>query len=143
MKVVFLDIDGVLNQCMSPGVFDKSSTDPFCIAILNEALRRTGAKVVIISTWKDSFDINVVVNLLYSREFLANSILGGTEKDIPKELGIKNFLENHSEVEKFVIIDDSLELQDDALKNFCVRTDSNEGISVDDMKKIVDLLNKN
>jgi len=140
MKVVFLDIDGVLNNCMAAGVFHHSSTDPFCIAILNESLRRTNAKIVIISTWKDNFDISVVINLLYERGILPDSIIGCTEKDAPKELGIKNFLEIHGEIEKFVIIDDNLELQDESLKNFCVRTDSHEGIQPEDMDKIINLL---
>lgn len=126
---------------MSIGVFHESSTDPFCIAILNETIRRTGAKIVIISTWKDNFDISVVINLLYERGILPDSIIGCTEKDVPKELGIKNFLETHGEIEKFVIIDDNLELQNESLKNFYVRTDSHEGIKPEDMDKIIKTLN--
>ena len=126
---------------MAVGVFHESSIDPFCIAILNEAIRRTEAKLVIISTWKDNFDISVVINLLYERGILADSIVGCTEKDVPKELGIKNYLEIHGEIEKFVIIDDNLELQDESLKNFCVRTDSHEGIQPEDMDKIIKILN--
>ena len=140
MKVIFLDIDGVLNNCMSAGVFHESSTDQFCIAILNEAILRTGAKCVIISTWKDNFDISVVINLLYERGILPDSIVGCTEKDIPKEYGIKNYIEKHPEIEKFVIIDDNLALQDESLKNFCVRTDSHEGIQPEDLGKITNLL---
>jgi hypothetical protein len=139
VKVIFLDIDGVLNNCMSVGVFHESSTDPFCVAILNESIRRTGAKIVIISTWKDNFDINVVINLLYERGILDNSIIGCTEKDVTKELGIKNFMEIHGEIDKFVIIDDNLELKSDSLKNFCVRTVSQEGLQPEDLQKITDL----
>lgn len=140
MKVIFLDIDGVLNNCMSAGVFHESSTDPFCIAVLNESIRRTGAKIIVISTWKDNFDISVVINLLYERGVLANSIIGCTEKDLSKEPGIKNFMEIHGEIEKFVIIDDNLELTDESLKNFCVRTDSHEGLQPEHLEKITNLL---
>jgi hypothetical protein len=141
MKIFFLDIDGVLNDCNSTGVFHENSTDIFCIAILNEALRRSGAKVVIISSWKDNFDFEVVRDLLYQRGVLQDSIISATERDIPKEQGIKNFLE-HSQVEDFVIIDDNLELQDPVLKNFCVRTDSHSGLIPEDLDRIVNLFNK-
>jgi len=139
VKVFFLDIDGVLNNCMAAGVFHESSTDPLCIAILNEGIRRTGAKCVIISTWKDNFNPEVVINLLYERGILADSIVGYTERDSQKEIGIKNYLEKHQEIEKFVIIDDNLELIDESLKNFCVRTVSHEGIQPEDLKKITNL----
>ena len=141
MKIFFLDIDGVLNDCNSTGVFHENSTDIFCIAVLNEALRRTGAKVVIISSWKDNFDFEVVRDLLYQRGVLQDSIISATERDIPKEQGIKNFLE-HSQAEEFVIIDDNLELQDPMLKNFCVQTDSHIGLVPEDLSRIINLFNK-
>lgn len=139
MKIFFLDIDGVLNNCASTGVFRENSTDIYCIAILNEALRRTGAKAVIISSWKDNFDFEVVRDLLYQRGVLQDSIISATERDIPKEQGIKNFLEN-SQVEDFVIIDDNLELQDSMLKNFCVRTDSHIGLVPEDLDRIINII---
>ncbi len=138
MRIFFLDIDGVLNNCASTGVFHENSTDIFCIAILNEAIRRTGAKVVIISSWKDNFDFEVVRDLLYQRGVLQDSIISATETNIHKEQGIKNFLE-HSQVEDFVIIDDNLELDDPLLKNFCVRTDSYSGLVPEDLDLIISL----
>lgn len=140
-KIFFLDIDGVLNDCNSTGVFHENSTDIYCIAILNEALRRTGARIVIISSWKDNFDFQVVRDLLYQRGVLAESIVSATELDIPKEQGIKNFLE-HSQVEQFAIIDDNLELVDPMLKNFCVRTDSHSGLLPEDLDRIVKLFDR-
>ena len=124
---------------MAAGVFHESSTDPICIAILNEVIRRTEAKCVIISTWKDNFNPEVIINLLYERGILSDSIVGYTEKDAQKESGIKNYLEKHQEIEKFVIIDDNLALVDESLKNFCVRTDSHEGIQPEDLEKITNL----
>jgi hypothetical protein len=139
--VFFLDIDGVLNDCNSTGVFHDNSTDIYCIAVLNEALRRTGAKVVIISSWKDNFDFQVVRDLLYQRGVLEESIISAIERDIPKEDGIKNFLK-HSQVEEFVIIDDNLELEDPLLKNFCVRTDPHSGLLPEDLDRILSAFDK-
>ena len=56
-NVVFLDIDGVLNDCTAIGVLHENAIDILCIAVLNELLKRTDSKIVIISTWKDSYDI--------------------------------------------------------------------------------------
>ncbi len=59
MKVIFLDIEGVL-------VLDKSNephedyAHPFdkeCVAILNELLDETGAEIVITSSWKKMLDL--------------------------------------------------------------------------------------
>jgi hypothetical protein len=138
MRIFFLDIDGVLNNCTATGVFAEDSTDIYCIAVLNEALRRTGAKIVIISSWKDNFDFQLIRDLLYQRGVLEESIISATERDIPKEEGIKNFLA-HSQVEEFIIIDDNLDLQDQVLKNFCVRTNSHEGLVPEDLDRITSL----
>lgn len=142
MRIVFLDIDGVLNDCSSKGVFDDSSTDEFCIAVLNEVIRRTNSKIIIISSWKDNFDLEIIVELLYNRGILLDSIIGATEKDVHKEIGIKNFLTKNN-VEKYVILDDSIELQDQALKNFCVRTASHIGLMPEHMDQIIKILQPN
>ena len=135
MKVFFLDIDGVLNNCSSAGVFHESSTDIYCIAVLNEAIKRTNSKIVIISSWKDNFDFDVIRNLLYQRGVTIDSIVGSTEKDIPKEIGIKKFFEQNK-VEKFIIIDDNLDLVDEYLKKFYVRTESTIGLVPEDLERI-------
>lgn len=58
MKAIFLDMDGVLTlELERPGVngataYKFSSIDADRVALLNEIVRRTGADVVISSTWK-------------------------------------------------------------------------------------------
>ena len=67
MKVIFLDVDGVLNtdECKgAPGkgeegregfVYDKSSTVPLlrrCLDNLETILEETGARIVVTSTWR-------------------------------------------------------------------------------------------
>jgi hypothetical protein len=54
MKIVFCDIDGVLNN---PGCYSRRSAtgippDTDCVAALNRILLTTGARIVISSTWR-------------------------------------------------------------------------------------------
>ena len=58
MKIIFLDIDGVLNfQGMQDSVIVKNGKlSKSCVKNMNELTDNTGAKIVISSTWrKDSF----------------------------------------------------------------------------------------
>jgi len=135
MKIIFLDIDGVLNNCMAAGVFHETSTIESCIGILNEVIIVTEASVIIISSWKDNFDSKVVTDLLYSRGVYPDSIIGAIPKGVPKEEGIQNFLrDNH--VTNFVIIDDKLPLSDESLKNFVVEPSSYEGLQLEHIEQI-------
>lgn len=66
MKIIFLDIDGVLNhEKFYKERFEKryeegsmsypySEIDPECVKNLNQLIKDTGAKVVISSTWRHS-----------------------------------------------------------------------------------------
>jgi len=141
MKIIFLDIDGVLNNCISVGIFHESSTIKNCINLLNQALQVTNSKIVIISSWKDVYNFEVIKKLLFDRGVLKDTIIGCTEKDIPKEKGIKEYLQNNN-VENFVIVDDNLIFQNYLFNNFYVKTDSFCGLQTQNLKQITDVLLK-
>lgn len=58
MKIIFLDVDGVLNHSHSigwknsDGALNWRVLDPDCIFEINRIIRETGAKIVMISTWR-------------------------------------------------------------------------------------------
>lgn len=59
MKVVFLDIDGVLNHCDTRHNVSPTTTEPLpipiapeCMVRLNRLIAETGAKIVISSSWR-------------------------------------------------------------------------------------------
>lgn len=53
MKVIFLDIDGVLNSSKTvDGNFGYPELDPRNIAVLQEIVSKTDAVLVLISSWK-------------------------------------------------------------------------------------------
>lgn len=60
MKVIFLDIDGVLNSeeyALSLGMGGMLGIDPDKVRILDRILEATGAKLVISSSWRGSPDL--------------------------------------------------------------------------------------
>ncbi len=85
MKIIFLDIDGVLNhelwyrserQCdrvKDMKAQDKdhrlSMIDPAKIELLNSLIKDTGAKVVISSTWRKGTPLDELENLFEQRGF--------------------------------------------------------------------------
>ena len=114
MKIIFLDIDGVLNN---PGCYAKASgtmtpADPGCVAVLNHIVDETGALIVISSTWK-------LHGLIFCRERLlewgvrAHKILDRTPnlqaKNKTRAEEIQRWLDDradHDSIESFVILDD-------------------------------------
>jgi hypothetical protein len=108
MKVIFLDIDGVLNcrRTPNPRKFPYI-VDPSLIVRLRGLLARTDAKVVLSSTWR--YDPAGLFSARYYGVPFIDAI-----PDLPKEPRrneIYAWLGNHPEVERFVVIDD----EDDGL----------------------------
>lgn len=77
MKIIFLDIDGVLNY-MGSSVLDNT-----CVENLRYLVSETGAKIVLISTWKQFLDGNILKDLsdkdkkefVYYRELLNTTFI--------------------------------------------------------------------
>ena len=108
MKVIFLDIDGVLNceKTPNPRKFPYV-VDRKLLARLKRILFRTGAKVVLSSTWRCD-----PVGLLAAKYWGIPFI--DVCPDRPKSARCKEmkaWLKAHSSVERFVVLDD----QDDGL----------------------------
>jgi hypothetical protein len=111
MRVIFLDIDGVLN-CASthnprklPYFVDRKLLKRF-----KRLVQRTKAKVVLSSTWR--YDPAG----LFSAKYWGIPFIG-TTPDMPtkpRSAEIKAWLKQHPQVERFVVIDD----EDDELDDF-------------------------
>ena len=118
MKVVFLDIDGVLNEeksrsrCVGyKGVDDKKAEN---LALI---VRATGAKIVLISTWKDGWRKTDKAHQGMMANYLDKKLKkqGITVFDKTKDMtegeylsrgeGILEFLQRHK-TESYVILDD-------------------------------------
>ncbi len=100
MKVIFLDVDGVI--CL-----DGQNMDQVAMSCLKEIVEKTQAKVVISSTWRLYHQ-----HLSYLREELNK--IGIDPLDVTEDLKglnrrhdeISKWLADHPDVEKFAILDD-------------------------------------
>lgn len=115
-KIVFLDIDGVLNDHTASGIYSEDSTNIHMINNLNLALEKTGAKVVIISNWSQVMSRDRLIKFLTERGVLENSIIdvitakeiennGIIQYVIDKGAFIYEYL-NINDITNYVIIDD-------------------------------------
>ncbi len=159
IKLLFLDIDGVLNndawykqypQWKDYNLPDRN-IDPSCIKKINTILTATNAKIVISSTWRHQPDVN---EKLYKCGLLEDSIIGITPNyhhsnkhalrgneihgyiDINKEL-IGCF---YWEYKNYVILDDDNDMLLWQKDNF-VLVDRIVGISDYDVERSIKILN--
>ncbi len=152
MKVIFLDIDGVLN----PHTFNRESQshtlEPHLVKLLNRILDETDAKIVISSSWRymilnDSMTLNGFDYLLRTHGVKAGRIIGYTEEDdqflgSKRSLQIQAWLDANQTVKDWVVIDDVPEGMDaspDPMR--LVKTDGYIGLTAADADLAIGILN--
>ena len=135
MKVIFLDIDGVLNTNSDKEI----STDK--LKFLSELVSKTGAEVVLSSSWRNWWNnpkTNIPGSFItkWKKQFLDNnlSITLTTELECPKNLSIEKFIIRH-DVKCFIVLDD----EPIDISNL-VQTNGDVGLTQFDCQKAVHLL---
>lgn len=145
MKIIFLDIDGCLN---SEKTFERMpgniyGLDAELLKIFKDILEKTGAEIVLSSTWRLHKD---------TRKALTDHGLSwiGCTPDLPRSGGvekmergheIKAWLENEGkkfEIEKFCVLDDDSDILPEQ-KHF--KTSWQEGLTEEVADKIIKFLN--
>lgn len=157
MRVVFLDVDGVLDvleqNIEHPWTWSPVQTSS--IKRLNEIVKRTGAHVVVASTWRNDFTPTQVRRKLRAKGFQGR-LIGATPKlfdakvDYPRGVEVKAWLTGadhhnwprsvHEPVESFVILDDRNDYGD--IEPFRVMPDSEKGLSARNVADAVRILGK-
>lgn len=148
MKVIFLDIDGVLNsKRFFLGSKIDSKIDPNCVSQLNTLIEETGAKIVISSSWRITHSKKEIREALAEHGF-KGSIIGYTETlDVwgngpaPRGVEIKSFLQKNNRIKNYVILDDESDMLFDQRNNF-VQTSGDEGLTQNDVSKCIEILSK-
>lgn len=137
--VIFLDIDGVLNTLETV----KELSLPLqasSIAALNELIEKSGARVVISSSWRCYYDLAKIEEILNSYGFVGE-IVGQTPVLRGAERGeeIKTWLQVHGEgVGAFVILDDHSDMSDARAQ--LVQTDAQEGLQKRHVQRALKIL---
>lgn len=125
MKLIFLDIDGVLNS-KARGVSRACTVEAEKLATVAELIAQSGARVILTSSWrlsseqpwKEAFDRGGVTVWGQTPRLNGNN----------REREILAFLEGQTEVEGFVILDDQARRWR-VLKPHLVRIDPRTGLT--------------
>lgn len=135
MKIIFLDIDGVLN--VIPQGFDiyGSIFHQHFIDNLHKIISETGAKIVLSSSWR--FNGIESIREMWNYRKLPGEIVDITPFDIIEKDDHLSFIENaergheiqrwidENKVDKYVILDDDIDMLSSQMNNF-VRTSGNK-----------------
>lgn len=153
MKIIFLDIDGVLNSIQ----YDRSRTseqgniDETRLSLLKEIVDSTKALIVLSSSWRKHWNkepslcdsIGEELNVIFSKYQL--SIYDKTPRlennDRAEE--IKTWLQSNSDISEYVILDD-IALGWGDIQNHLVQTNCRigRGLEYQHVSKAIELLNK-
>ena len=137
MKVIFLDIDGVMNDSTTLMVDDRPH-EPH-LSFLKEIVDETGAEIVLSSSWRFYSDLTNQVKERLSTVGL--SLFGVTEDLYDRGKEILKWLEDHSNVESFVILDDEEHsFKKYGLKNNLIKTEFSTGLRETHVKRAIQIL---
>ena len=162
-KILFLDIDGVLNTKWWYTQMDRNTPrdkygyafDPRAVANLKKIVEETGADIVMSSSWKsmglsqmkEMWSVrNLPGNIIditpdYLSESLLNSDLNNDEVLYERGCEIKGWLSLHKdEAIHYAILDDMDDILPEQQQRF-VQTDPELGITEADAKTIICILN--
>lgn len=153
MKIIFLDIDGVLNSRRYDRTrsSDEGNIDVTRLPLLKRIVDATGAKIVLSSSWRTHWDADEglcdetgrELNPLFARFGLAIYDKTPAVSARDRDMEVRAWLATHSEeVEAFVILDDILTGWGD-LTDRLVRTSPMIGYGLEDIhvKEAIEKLN--
>lgn len=159
MKLIFLDVDGVLNsENYIVSEFERLGHDkyvetylkqggipfdPECLRMLRYILDVTGALICVSSTWRLCKDQRERLNTALGK--YSSRIIGYTKSlNGIRGIEIERFLEDLKEIkapiEKYIIIDDDNDMLESQKENLVI-TDFKTGLNVETAMKSVRILN--
>lgn len=159
MKIIFLDMDGVLNSIEAmikrheaKGPAALYWTDPILVERVNKLIEDTGAYVVVSSTWR-KLRSEEEMNELLKKQGVECSMLGCTPNHVPRSDGnghgyrgdeIKAWLKENEKglnvrVDSFIILDDDSDM--DPFMDRLVQTKGRVGLQDADCDKARSMLN--
>jgi hypothetical protein len=139
MKVLFLDVDGVLN---SQRLGTPDGMRPWCVTQLARIVKESGCKIVVSSTWRaggigetSDFHRCLLEASVPGDDTIQRVLIGITPDLVGNGEGARGdeiaaWLGEHPDVESFVILDDDTDMGE--LGGRLVRTDANAEHPLDD-----------
>lgn len=149
MKILFLDIDGVLNSVdwykrrLSRRDRPRDEIDPIALQRLVDVLKATGAYVVISSTWRKLYPTDLICKHfcalgmpeeLIERFIDVTPVLKGFRGD-----EVQAWLDKHPEVKQYAIVDDDVDFHPHQHPYF-VNTTHATGLLLSDVEDLMRIL---
>ena len=142
MKVIFLDIDGVLNNARSN---EESITFP-CIDDVNlqhlkHIIDETNASIVLTSSWKEDYQDNDAIRSFINEKV---PVFDTTDDNIlNRGKGILEYLSAHRDVESLVILDDeAFDFEECGLMDHWIKTSYGCGLTEMDAERAIRILGR-
>lgn len=160
MKVIFLDVDGVLNSTedmmaylertrqKSAGLYEEVEERP--LKLLKEIVDKTGAEIVVSSSWRYGWTHKhlelggeLLIKLKDRLDDVELKVLDTTPILHGMNRGdeIRDWLERHPEVESFIILDDDSDMCEFTDINL-VKTSHSRGLREEHVIKAIEMLNR-
>jgi hypothetical protein len=148
MKIIFLDIDGVLNSRKSAAFYREPmrlAMDPKCVEELNTIWSRfTNTLIVLSSTWRLHWPLPALQKHMMQFGFKGHlddrtSFLNGKERGIEILDYLNRCRENDLVIDSFVILDDDSDMG--ALRSRLVQTSDEVGLTHEGALEAIELLN--
>lgn len=163
---VFVDVDGVLNneiwysskECLEISKDDTKNEeryfDPRCVSLLNDFTDRSGAKIIVSSSWRNGRTLTELQDL-FKRMGITGEVISKTpqlrfennKKSVPRGCEIKAWLEDNKQIlgdkiskVRYVILDDDNDMLWWQRNNY-IQVDSFCGITYNTVEKALAILN--
>lgn len=144
MKVIFLDIDGVMtSNALNEEIKSSTLTYPFsksCVSALNEILTTNRVRIILTSSWRTVFDAEKQC-IVFAENGVCQMPYGQT-KDIRYESRsseIQIYLKEKPNIEQYVILDDMLI---EGFDDHFVWIDPSTGLTAAHVDKVQRILNR-
>lgn len=156
MKVIFLDIDGVLNNYQTMALTPDGYTgiNNGLLKRLSTIVKETNARIVLSSTWKSEWDKNETL-CTNDGKYMVNKfrqlglLIFDKIEDVDGSLcmrgaSIMKYLKSRNDIEDWVVIDDDefdFDKYPEIMDRF-VHTDNLQGLLEKDVEKAINILTK-
>jgi hypothetical protein len=143
MKLIFLDIDGVLingNHIREHG--NPRRADPVCVQNLQSILDATLAKIIVSSSWRINKPLSLLKDSLMKAGIPTESIIGKTPQMSNGHRGMEikaYLLRNYTLTPTYVIIDDDSDFFPEQLPKH-VKTEFAYGLDITATNRAIDIL---
>ena len=146
-KVLFLDVDGVLNNgiwasemyAQGVRVYEDHILEERALGLLLRIVYVTGTRIIVSSSWRhDREAYRKLQEQLFRYGLRADDKTGGTDTDRGED--IRLYLEQHPSVEHFTILDDDNDVGEYA--DHLIQTDPDRGLTGAETLRCIRLLNQ-